>query len=202
MNYIYQDELNQNRSVNLLKQYPFINAIKTKCHNNSNKKICYRNINHFNISNINNTNFTNNNYFSNFSISTSLTMNSIAVIKDKGKVNDNNLKQSIPIVLDLSCVISSKNNFNEFCIILINKFKKYSFDYVQKNLNTFDFYKNEEYCQIEIIQLSSKEKYNYNNNNHAKINEEINKSLFYLKIVKKKGNNLQKVLSNLIFSFK
>jgi uncharacterized protein YcgL (UPF0745 family) len=105
-------------------------------------------------------------------------------------------------VLDLSCVFSSKNNFNEFCIILINKFKKYSFDYVQKNLNTLDFYKNEEYCQIEIIQLSSKEKYNYNNNNHAKINEEINKSLFYLKIVKKKGNNLQKVLSNLIFSFK
>ena len=202
MNYIYQDELNQNRSVNLLKQYPFINAIKTKCHNNSNKKIYHRNINHFNISNINNTNFTNNNYFSNFSISTSLSMNSIAVIKDKGKVNDNNLKQSIPIVLDLSCVISSKNNFNEFCIILINKFKKYGFDYVQKNINTFDFYKNEEYCQIEIIQLSSKEKYNYNNNNHAKINEEINKSLFYLKIVKKKGNNLQKVLSNLIFSFK
>ena len=202
MKYIYQEEQNQNCSVNLLKQYPLINAIKTKFHNNSNKKIFHRNINNFNIRNINNSNFTNNNYFSNFSISTSLSMNSIAIIKDKVKSSDNNINQASPMVLDLSCINFSKKNINECCIDLINKFKNYSFNYVQKNLNIFDFYKNEEYCQIEIIQLFSEEKNNYISNQSIIDKNIQNKPLVYFKIVKWKGsNNLQKIFSDIIFSF-
>ena len=70
-------------------------------------------------------------------------------------------------------------------------------------MNIFDFYKNEEYCQIEIIQLFSEDKYNYINNNQAIIDKnKRNKPLYYLKIVKKKGsNNLHKIFSDIIFSF-
>ena len=92
MKYKYQiTHINNNKSINTLdaKPYPIINSLKHKCHNNSNKKIYHRNLNHFNISNTNNTNFTNNNQFSNFSISTSLSMNSIAIIKDIAKINNN-----------------------------------------------------------------------------------------------------------------
>ena len=203
MKNIYQDEQNQNRSINLLKQYPLINSLKSKFHNNSNKKICHRNINHFNISNINNANFTNNNYFSNFSISTSLSMNSIAIIKDKVKINDNSINQTTPLILDLSCLTFGKKDLNECCIDLINKFKNHGFDYVQKNMNVFDFYKNEEYCQIEIIQLFWQNNYNYITNNQTNIEKDINnKPLYYFKIVKRKGNNnLQKIFSDIFFSF-
>ena len=141
-------------------------------------------------------------------------MNSIALIKDKVKANDNSINQPTPIVLDLSCIIFGKKNFNECCVDLINKFKNYGFDYVQKNMNIFDFYKNEEYCQIEIIQLFSQNKYNYITNNQTNIEKDINnnqaiidknkknKPLYYLKIVKKKGsNNLHKIFSDIIFSF-
>ena len=139
MKNIYQDEQNQNRSINLLKQYPLINSLKSKFHNNSNKKICHRNINHFNISNINNANFTNNNYFSNFSISTSLSMNSIAVIKDKVKVNDNSINQTIPLILDLSCLTFGKKDFNECCIYLIKIYFDYLYLYLLLFLKAFYF---------------------------------------------------------------
>ena len=130
-------------------------------------------------------------------------MNSIAVIKDKVKVNDNSINQTTPLILDLSCLTFGNKDLNECCIYLINKFKNHGFDYVQKNMNIFDFYKNEEYCQIEIIQLFSQNKYNYITNNQTNIEKDINnKPLYYFKIVKRKGNNdLQKIFSDIFFSF-
>ena len=61
--YKFKETNNNNKSINIIdaKPYPIINSLKHKCHNNSNKKIYHRNLNHFNISNTNNTNFTNNN---------------------------------------------------------------------------------------------------------------------------------------------
>ena len=190
MKHKYQEIYKKNNhSINMFdtKSYPLIKSLKNKCNNNSNKKIYHRNVNHFNISNTNNTNLTNNNYFSNYSISTSLSMNSIAVIKDKVKAINTIIN---PCVLDLSCILFGKKNLNECCDYLINRLKKYGYNYSQKNLNFFDCYKNGDHCQIEILQIFSEDNfYNIKSNcNEINFLENENNPIFYFKISKKKGN--------------
>ena len=194
--YIYQDILKNNASIN-----PSIQTLKNKYDKNSNKKIFRRNLNHFNISNTNNTNnanLTNNNHFSNNSISTSLSMNSIAVIADKNKLNNNNMN---PFIIDLSCIVFGKKNLEECSEFLVNKFKKYGFIYSKRNLNLFDFYKKQEFYQIEIIQIISEENPYHIQNNGIISYEKENKPVFYLKINQKKGSSKSiKSLSDIIFS--
>ena len=202
LKYIYQDFLKNNRSINFLdsKVIPSNQTIKNKSNNISNKKIFHRNLNHFNISNTNNTNntnLTNNNQFTNYSISTSLSMNSIVVINNKNKHNNININ---PFILDLSCIIFGKKNLNECSEFLLNRFKKFGFHYSKKNFNSFDFYKNEEFYQIEIIQIILEESPYHIKNNEIIPYEKENNPVFYLKIGKKKGSNkFSKNLSEIIF---
>ena len=184
-----------NSIINADKNKSHKNSNQNKCHKNPNQKIYHRNINHFNISN------TNNNHFSNYSISTSLSLNSLSVIKDKSKLKSNKLN-IYPTVLDLSCIIYNKKNLNECCIDLINKLKKFRFDYIQKSINIFDCWKNEDYCQIEILQILSDESLNYNNNSRINIEENIDNPIFYYNITKIKGkNNFIKTFSKIIFPY-
>ena len=81
-------------------------------------------------------------------------MNSIAVIADKNKLNNNNMNI---FIIDLSCIVFGKKNLEECSEFLVNKFKKYGFIYSKRNLNLFDFYKKQEFYQIEIIQIISEE---------------------------------------------
>ena len=196
----YHQMIKNNHSINFLeaKQYPLLQTIKNKCTNNSNKKIYHRNLNHFNISKTTNTNLTNNNHFSNNSISTSLSMNSIAVIKDKSNINNMIIN---PGVLDLSCIIIDKKNLNECNSFLINKFKNSGCYFKQISMNVFDCFKNEDHCQIEIMQLLSDDNI-YNINNQIVIDENGNNPIFYFKIIKKKGSyNFLRALSKIIFSY-
>ena len=189
-----------NQSLNFLdiKTFPLLKVINKKYYYNSNKRIHFRNNNLFNMSNTNNTNITNNvntnsNYIYNFSISTSMSMNSIAILKEKQKVNKLN-------VFDLSCIIFGKKNLNECCMDLINKFKKRGIYYTHKKSNLFSLGKNGECYEIEIIQLS------VDNGDFLRDTEKINNNggerfpLFYYKINKKKGFSKNKFFYNIIFS--
>ena len=128
-------------------------------------------------------------------------MNSLSVIKDKSKLKSNKLN-IYPTVLDLSCIIYNKKNLNECCIDLINKLKKFRFDYIQKSINIFDCWKNEDYCQIEILQILSDESLNYNSNSRINMEENIDNPIFYYNITKIKGkNNFIKTFSKIIFPY-
>ena len=90
---------------------------------------------------------------------------------------------------------------NECSEFLLNRFKKFGFHYSKKNFNSFDFYKNEEFYQIEIIQIISEENPYHIQNNGIISYEKENKPVFYLKINQKKGSNKSiKSLSDIIFS--
>ena len=150
-----------NQSLNFfdIKTFPLINAINKKHKFDSNKRIYHRNFNNFNMSNTNNTNNTNNNNnYNNYT--TSMSMNSIAIIKEKEKENNN----KDMLIFDLSCVIIGKNNINECCNHLINKFKKNGVSYFQRKNNVFIFHKNGVHYEIEIIQLFDNEDFSYDNN--------------------------------------
>ena len=189
-----------NHSLNFLdiKTFPLLKAINKKYFYNSNKRIYHRNINQFNTSNTNvtnNTNMTNtnNNYFYNFAISTSMSMNSIGLMKEKQKVNKFN-------IFDLSCIIVGKKNLNECCVDLVNKFKKHAIYFTQKKNNIFSFRKNGEYCEIEIVQLNVDTGEILKDNQKICNNEGKRFPLFYYKINKKKGLSKNKFVYNVIFS--
>ena len=192
-----------NQSLNFLdiKTFPLLKAINKKYYNNTNKRIYHRNTNNFNISNTNNTNtnntnMTNNNYFYNFSISTSMSMNSIAFFRENQKNNKNEI-----FIFDLSCMIFGQKNINECCANLENKLRKNGIYFTLKKNNIFSIYKNGECCEIEIVQLFSE-------NNSIIEDDKIIKSkgnkdlpIFYYRIIKKKGGfNLNKFFSNIILS--
>ena len=194
-----------NQSLNFLdiKTFPLLQAINKKYYFNSNKRIYHRNSNNFNLSNsnntnnnTNNTNTTNNNYFYNFSMTNSMSMNSIINLKEK----QNNNKSEV-IILDLSCVISGKNNINECCVNLVNKLKKNGVYFTQKKSNNFIIYKNGKSCEIEIIQLSL-ENENINIEEKELIKNKRNQSfpLFYYKIITKNNGTINKLFFNIIFS--
>ena len=188
-----------NHSLNYLeiRTFPLLKAINKKSNHNSNKRIYHRNVNHFNISNTNNTNTnsTNNNNFYNFSVSTSLSMNSIAILKGKPKLNNFELS-----IIDLACIEIGKKSLNECCANLINKLKSNGVSYVQKKNNLFNCNKNGEYCEIEIVQLFFENKDFSGNSEKYNIND-IEKGLpiFYYKIFNKKGRfNVNKIFSKII----
>ena len=189
-----------NQSLNFLdiKTFPLLKAINKKYYNNSNKRIYHRNINNFNMSNTNNTNITNNtnptnNFFYNFSISTSMSMNSIAILKENQKKIKND-----KYIFDLSCIIFGKKNINECCNNLANKFKKSGVYFAQKKNNIFSIYKNGECCEIEIVQIAD-----IIGGNYQLINNKGDKGcpIFYYKVIKKKGGfTINKFFSKIILS--
>ena len=195
----HQEIHKNNHSINLLdsKSYSIIQAINNKCNNNYNKKVYHRNLNHFNISNINNTNLTNNNYCSNNSISTSLSMNSFVIVKDKIKINNIIMN---PFILDLSCIFFDKKNINECCSFLVNKLDKNGYNYKQINYNIFELYNSENLCQIEILQIVPGNN-SYNIKNKMNCDEKDNNPIFYFKMSKKKGStDFIKSFSKILFS--
>ena len=196
-----EKEIN-NESLNLIniKTFPLIKAINKNYFQNLNKKIYHRNINFFNINNttninntnnnINNTFNTNNNYFYNFSVSASLSMNSILNMKEKPK-----LQKFETFIFDLSCLIIGKNNLNECCNSLIDKLKKNDIYYIQKKNNLFSCNKNGEYCDILIEQLYLENDDIMNNNENKEF------TLFYYKIFqKKRKTNINKIFSKIILN--
>ena len=184
-----------NQSLNFfdIKTFPLIKAINKKHCHDSNKRIYQRNVNNFNTSNTNNTNNTNNN---NNNCTTSMSMNSIAFIKEKEKQKNN----KDLYVFDLSCIIIGKKNINECCNHLINKFKKNGVSYFQRKNNIFIFHKNGVHYEIEIIQLFDNGDFFYDND--KKSNNDFKRfPIFYYKIIKKKGSiNMNKFFSNIILS--
>ena len=188
-----------NQSLNFLeiRTFPLLKAINKKSTHNSNKRIYHRNVNHFNISNTNNTNTnsTNNNNFYNFSVSTSLSMNSIAILKGRPKFNNVELS-----IIDLACIEIGKKSLNDCCINLINKLKSNGISYVQKKNNLFNCNKNGEFCEIEIVQLFLENGDFSGNNEKVNINDtEKGLPIFYYKIFNKKGRfNVNKIFSKII----
>ena len=186
-----------NQSLNFLdiKTFPLIKTINKKYYNNSNKRIYHRNVNNFNISNTNNTNITNN-YFYNFSISTSMSMNSIAFLRENQKNNKN-----ITFIFDLSCIIFGAKNMNDCCINLANKFKKKGIYFTQKKNNVFNIYKKGECCEIEIIQLFMDNSGIAEDDIIIKNKGNIGLPIFYYRVIKKKGGySMNKFFSNIILS--
>ena len=197
-----------NQSLNFLdlKTFPLLKAINKKYYYNLNKRIHHRNKNNCNITNTNNTNNTNNymnitnnnNFLYNFSISTSMSMNSIAFLKENQKINN----FSSVSIFDLSCIILGKKNLNECCYNFINKLKKNGVYFRQKKNNLFSIMKNGECCEIEIVQLFLKNG-NIILKNDSVLNNDGDKGFpfYYYKVIKnKRGFNLSKFFCSLIFT--
>ena len=186
-----------NQSLNFLdiKTFPLLKAINKKYYNNSNKRIYHRNVNNVNISNTNNTNITNN-YFYNFSISTSMSMNSIAFLRENQKNNKN-----ITFIFDLSCIIFGTKNINDCCINLANKFKKKGIYFTQKKNNVFNIYKKGECWEIEIIQLFKDNSGIVEDDIIIKNKGNIGLPIYYYRVIKKKGGySMNKFFSSIILS--